>query len=575
MGKTIRLFMWGYQPHFRISMELRARAVLQTIAPTVFPTALLIGVRTPEQSDGHAVCVEPEDERWDPSAFLECANRAEQIFTVHPDQNIFYGDAPSNRDRPENIRKKSIRQAVQEAIDAFDRQKGILSFCGVPVRVAGYHVVPILQVSAEAVGEYPQLPEPVRVQDFASPVSFLDSVISCLLDEASRALIEDEPGRFLRTFHVDPDSLLRDAGAHFCRAAELITGDFVLQGVFDALNLIASLPYEGTGAIGRIVFSPADCEAVEPSVRFKRPIALQQHRLARKLVEMSGPNLACTCHTYQGISTLAAINDPLDRRIFEVEFLGHYKWSLRYQNRVLMRVIYGVPQLPTVPLKKTVFQSDVRRIFDGIQDEHLPRLWEIIEAAVKQKHGTLIAISAEAQNEGERLKRQSMPIEPFELTAEMVSRLTSIDGALLVDITGRCHGLGVILDGMADEAGDPSRGARYNSAIRYVKSRTFPTMCVVVSEDGYVDIIPKLRPQVSRGELARQVSLLKTQSKENYHKTRTWLDDHRFYLTAEQCNEVNKEMERICGEPLEVGELRIVTPPFIPDLSMNDSYYIE
>src|SRR5262245_44554624 len=127
MGKSITLFMWGYQQHFRIQMESRSRNVLEVIAPTAQPRAFLVGVRTPEKTDGYAVCVEPEDEDWDPRIFFDCSDRAEKIYTTHPDHSLFYGDAPSMRDKPENIRKKSVREAVQEVTSAYDSQHGTVT----------------------------------------------------------------------------------------------------------------------------------------------------------------------------------------------------------------------------------------------------------------------------------------------------------------------------------------------------------------------------------------------------------------------------------------------------------------
>lgn len=135
--------MWGYQPHFQGEMEFRARQVLQRIAPTVQPKALLVGVRTPEKTDGYPVCVEPEDGDWDPAMFFGCAERAEQIYEAHPDQTIYYGDAPSMRDKPENIRKKSVQEAVQEVTTEYDCKHNTTTFCGRPTRIAEYHVVPI------------------------------------------------------------------------------------------------------------------------------------------------------------------------------------------------------------------------------------------------------------------------------------------------------------------------------------------------------------------------------------------------------------------------------------------------
>ena len=54
-----------------------------------------------------------------------------------------------------------------------------------------------------------------------------------------------------------------------------------------------------------------------------------------------------------------------------------------------------------------------------------------------------------------------------------------------------CYSIGVILDGKATGRGTSTRGARYNSAIRYVESSPYPCMAIVVSEDGMVDVITK------------------------------------------------------------------------------------
>jgi DNA integrity scanning protein DisA with diadenylate cyclase activity len=76
------------------------------------------------------------------------------------------------------------------------------------------------------------------------------------------------------------------------------------------------------------------------------------------------------------------------------------------------------------------------------------------------------------------------------LGEEMIRRVTSIDGAVLLDAEGRCHAVGAILDGRATADGRPARGARYNSALRYVRDAGCPTLAVVVSEDGRVDVLP-------------------------------------------------------------------------------------
>ena len=106
----------------------------------------------------------------------------------------------------------------------------------------------------------------------------------------------------------------------------------------------------------------------------------------------------------------------------------------------------------------------------------------------------MLVITPAAAAEATRLGRQPMPIEPCRLTPEMLRPLTEIDGAVLLDDRGVCHAAGVILDGIASENGTPSRGARYNSAIRFtdtLKQRDAgPCLTVIISKDGTIDYYP-------------------------------------------------------------------------------------
>ena len=74
-----------------------------------------------------------------------------------------------------------------------------------------------------------------------------------------------------------------------------------------------------------------------------------------------------------------------------------------------------------------------------------------------------------------------------------------VDGAILVDPTGTCHAVGVILDGYASGKGDSSRGARFNSAVRYHETQSGECLVIIVSEDGMIDLIPRLRVDPGQG----------------------------------------------------------------------------
>lgn len=420
----------------------------------------------------------------------------------------------------------------------------------------------------------PRLPAPVRLGEFASPHGLLEAVVDRLLAEAATALQLPEPGRSVRTLESDPTSLLREAGDRFCSAITLATGDRLFQGVFDLLNAISSLRYEGAACRGRIVFVPKSSKAVSLDLSLATPISLRNAKLARKVVEMSSAELCCICNGRSGFSALGRLTDRNAPDAIWVDFVGHYRWDLYYQERLVMNVAHGVPRLPVARLGKDDLERTVARLFPAMSNDSRDALWSIVEAAMEQGHGTMLVVSSRAQKEAARLSTQALPVQPTRLARDVVTQVTAIDGAVLLDCEATCHAVGVILDGTATKAGDPARGARYNSALRYVNSTSEPTMCVVVSEDGYVDLVSRRPPQIARRDIAARIDDLEHRSIDDYMKAYSWLDEHRFYLTEEECKIVNRELERIQSAPMELGEIRLSILAFVPDPEMNDSYYL-
>lgn len=109
----------------------------------------------------------------------------------------------------------------------------------------------------------------------------------------------------------------------------------------------------------------------------------------------------------------------------------------------------------------------------------------------------VIASPTTAQMEVERLHKQSTPIVKTNLEPSYIKYLSAIDGAIYLDTSAFCYAIGVILDGVAKkDVGNAGRGARFNSALRYLhylKHLDQEKVCIIViiSEDGLVDLIPE------------------------------------------------------------------------------------
>lgn len=572
---VLTYFMWAYQPHFRIQMEHRAKQALAALGANIEVKALLVGVRLPEIANDHFVCIEPEDGEWNIAAFKDVHRRAGEIFTTHPDQQMFYGDEPSMLDKPENIRRKSVQEAIEEVLSRIDSDRGTRSFCGVPVRLGNFHVAPIIQVAQLDIDTFPRLDNPIQFQKRNSTTGIVQALISHLLDEASDNLDTKEPGRFFNSFDSECSGLLRKAGQTLCNAIPLALNDFMLHSVFENLNKISELRYEGGETLGTIIFAPTDLPSLNCDLALLQPIALGSHKLVRKVVEISDKQLGCICQGGEGIVGFGSLQDFGDTPVFRAVFTGHYRWVLYVNDTLLMNCAFGVPSVPQPRLTFETFFSNIRRVLPGITSEQGEALWDAVSAAMHQRHGTMLVVSNAASSEAQRLSSQAIEIEPIKLSYALVTRISGIDGAILVDRDCNCHAMGVILDGIATKTGDPSRGARYNSALRYIESSPAPAVCLVVSEDGYVNMVPTLRDQIKKQDIEYHVELLKTLTSDNYQGTRSWLDEYRFYLTSEQCDVVNTELTRIQAEPFEVGEMRFSTDVFNPDPEMNESYYLD
>jgi hypothetical protein len=191
MKHLIKLFMWGYQPHFRINLQTRTEQVFKELGIQLKPDVLLVGARKPEQKNDNPVCVEPEDGKWPLSLFSNLLGIIENTVDTHPLQRMFYGDEPSMRDKPENIRRGSVTTAVRGALDVYDRDNEVQSFCGAARPVGIYYVVPVIQIPEYLFQKFPPLQLPETDDEYLpkGKHSLIHSAIEVLLEEASKELL--------------------------------------------------------------------------------------------------------------------------------------------------------------------------------------------------------------------------------------------------------------------------------------------------------------------------------------------------------------------------------------------------
>jgi hypothetical protein len=469
---------------FREGFQAAAMRVMARLPGALSPSTFVLGIPS-AGNPSRKVRVAPPD-----AHFAAVLPRIEERVAELEKAGV----APLTHKRDKKLglaRAEMAVAAAAEVLREHGKKSDRISFCTGAVRMVGHYVVPVLQLHREA---YEALPSLKSARDGLEHgvSSFADAVILEVLREAEDELRRPRAGRSL--YWLDPDVVARAAGTallfEIAASAHQVGDAHVL---LDRLNVVSATRYERRVGRGRIVVARPDHPALRYKIRLASPISLGEPQWTRKVLEMAsdGAALISDAAHILGLGYVSDEYDPAGEDLFVIEFVDHYKWELQHADVVLMRVEYGVPGLPHPPLHRAALAAAIARVFPDTSGEVERRLWRVVEKAMEQPHGTTIVVSAKAAEEAERLERQSTRIDPVVLGDEMVRRVTSIDGAVLLDDEGRCHAIGSILDGRAAADGRPARGARYNSALRYVIDAGFPTLAVVISEDGRVDVLPE------------------------------------------------------------------------------------
>ncbi len=582
---TIDLFMWRYQHLFQISSENAAQAIFQKLDPKLNTKVFLVGVLVEERDDRHPICLEPEDCGFDVTQFEEVKEQAIHLEASDEERHILHSHpiAQENHDRRLEIR--ALQKAVEQAVKRHDEYKDVVSFCSWPALVEGYRVIVVLQFSRDTFLSHYSLTD-VSWGRFPLATSLLDASVGEFLNLCFDALKKPAPGAGLNVIGRDYDEVIRSAGKNFMRTPAYKGGNLDgFYGLFEACNTISSLRYEGEDGVGRMLIARKEHPNIEVILELSDPVLLQDYRAVRKLLEVSSDDMSLLCDSayIYGYGKSVGIYDRRSEDLFLVRFTKHYSWEVLHDQHVLMKVQYGQPELPTEKIDKLKFEIDIKRIFSGVNDKDVKRLWEIIVEATKQKHGTMVVVSSGAKDEAKRLQKQATIIEPVKLTPSLMGVITAIDGAVLIDTNSTCYAIGVILDGLASQKGTPARGARYNSAIRYAESSEYPCIMVVISEDGSIELIPDLMPQISRSTIISAINALKELKEKKefdpkiFNRTMGWLGKHRFYLSAEMCSEINELRHAIEENRNQEGgtSVSIVYSDFVPNEEMNDSYFLD
>lgn len=308
-------------------------------------------------------------------------------------------------------------------------------------------------------------------------------------------------------FGLAPDLLSRAAAQLFLQKLSQEATGRMNYGLYELCCDLAAAQYEGRAGAGYIVLAKRGSENIKPSIEFRRPIHLSHKTGARKLIEMASKQFALLFDGdyFYGFCDFDQIKDCT-----HVLFKGRGIWTMQRGDQLLAMINYGTPVDAERILTKQLFQAHVKKVLPMVDAEGLETLWNIAIIAARQPVGTNILFTPAAPKEAQRLSSQCIPIRPVALTPEVTTQLTAIDGTLIADVGGNVHAVGAIMDGGSTVSGTWQRGGRYNSAANYVTSSPHPAMIFIVSQDGYVDIVPPMNPKGDKWSMKRYLKLNST-----------------------------------------------------------------
>jgi hypothetical protein len=451
-----------------------ARAAIAGLDESLDPAALLVCI---SNIDGGRVEVfaAPAIARRLASRF---ASASREAFDRPPSD-----DAPVSVLRGVQRRLDHVQKLVEERLTSWTATSRHVWLAGRPSDHDRFTVAPVLRLNKRVFQSHHRL-------SGAHPQSLVEAVANLVLSEAHDAISRPDQ----KVFPVGAPQIVQQAGRDLFGAALAAVSPaydamLAVSGLdpFASVDRISTIRHEGKEAQGRIVI--AEQQRVQIQVQWN-PVPLHRIEWVRKLLQLSTGRYSLMSDGFElfGLGSIRR-DTPAAEKAFFVDFLGSHTWELRQGKNVLMRVMGGLPRLAHPRLDEKHFRKELRSLLGEVRAYIV---WRLVERAIDRERGTTIVVSKEAEAEAKRLGMQATPIVPRRATPELMDNLTSLDGAVLLDTQGVCYAIGVILDGMAKEhLGDPSRGARYNSAVRYVSGRA-PRSCVVVviSEDGKVDVIP-------------------------------------------------------------------------------------
>ncbi len=253
----------------------------------------------------------------------------------------------------------------------------------------------------------------------------------------------------------------------------------------------------------------------------RRELRIPKAHAIRKQLDLAngGSLVVCKMPGCQEYKTCGVITNQAAARYPQFKLNSYLCWSFcmpgpKGCETVVLRYHGGTLMMPKINLEeahRNDIASGIREMGIKISEDELKYIAKVARAVAECEHGAVIILAREPDivEETQRLtaKKRGMQLTtPIDMNktidepdTKILSRLSSIDGAIMADFQGRCHAYGMILDGAVVKDGNADRGSRFNSTKTYIENRVYdergqfdsgkpPFFGVIFSDDGMVNI---------------------------------------------------------------------------------------
>lgn len=272
----------------------------------------------------------------------------------------------------------------------------------------------------------------------------------------------------------------------------IVFADYRLEG--SIMKKISLMRYETRECYGKVIFlTKEDFDKYENKIQFNiiKPKEFTDVDFSRKMLESATGNIYLAVDIDSQILLGLVEISTTNKKNKYIIYSGIGKYEVRIGIEDVL--IYDREEYY---ISKAERSENLNRLCDSKDIKGLKVCLKNID---KIEHGGLIIFFGDDKDiEGEIIRlcnelergyhitELNIDIQQDEKTndsniGEFISAMAAVDGAILVDSTGKCRAYGVMLDGEAKVKGNPKKGARFNSAVNYIygKNRT----ALIISED--------------------------------------------------------------------------------------------